>query len=258
MLLTCGKSRPTHSDPVQRWIHSDYRQVKASCDGGDASACSFMGALYAYVSHDEPKGRRMWRKACDGAPAGWYACEFLGSVYREHKDDESEATADRFAQRALSQAEKACHDDDMMACAVASQRLGDLNDAGSDRTRVRALTARLSRRQPECDRGDYWACFVVANSQATIDHATAVAKKACRTNDSAACLVAAGNSDKLAAVELFVEGCERGNMWSCAAASWFYFRGAQKMDQEPNPIKAAEYRAEACRLGLPLACDGGV
>lgn len=190
----------------------DIDATRIACDGGDAPACTALGAAYLTgdgVPVDRFRASQLFRKGCDGDHA--HGCMFLAEAHRKGEG----AGADQGLAADLYT--KACELGDGLAC----RSVGDLyilgNQYGTD-----GRTAGLWY-QMGCELGDGQACTAAGLWMERGDVMRA---------------------DPVKAAQLFQLGCERGHPRGCTLIGQRVLRGAS--GQKRDLSVAADWFLSAC------------
>ena len=228
-----------------------------ACDAGNASGCGLLAQALAVphgTKRDKPRALALAERACQGGYPD--ACAFLAN--------EKAAPMGKDAERARVLWEKACQQDDWLACSKAAE----LDDRGDVHDTTAAPTAALWRRAFDlavrtCDNGNAEACAVAAETLATgrvgsrqNARTTELRLRACELGHVESCRWAANiqedAGDLARAAGLHQKGCTLGSADACLSAARLLRRGPG-----PEAERAAVAAQDRGRKLAARACDHG-
>lgn len=233
---------------------------RKACDGGDASGCGKLGALYergAGIEKDDKAAAELYQKGCGLRDT--HACAGLGFFLEYGKGG---LAVDK--RGAASHYKLACDADDPRGCAgLASLYISGEGGLPKDE----ALGARLYQRA--CDGGDMGACaglgpyYQSGTGGFAKDEAKAVSlyTKACESGEMRGCanlaaMYRSGSGglpkDEPRAMGLFQQACDADYVEGCNALGQWYEQGRGAMARDM--ARAASLYKRSCDEGVFEGC----
>lgn len=217
-------------------------RIAAACEGGNASSCYELGAMYDTgdgVERDAARGAALYRKACDRGVAD--ACNDLGASYAEGEGVEKDLALARGLY------ENACVAKSGLGC----KNLGDLYRGGNGvaKDQARAVASYL----PGCALGEGSACYHGGLTDA--GNAAQFFGDGCKLQDRSCCgslarLYEVGQGvekDVARAAMLFEQACALGDGAVCSGL-------AEKRLAAGDAAGAASLLERACNSGAERSC----
>jgi len=243
MVMTDGKCAVPSKEVAHQCKPTDKNECNDQCAKGNAASCTAAGVLASRSSKDQPEGRKLLQKGCDGGDAR--GCSNLGLMLVNGYGGPRDLPA------AVKLWEKSCADADPLGCNM----LGEAYNRGEGVTKDEAKAVTLWTKA--CEGGDDGACgragkYTLDGKGTTKDVAKAAdyLKRACLGNIGWACgelglMQETGNGlpkNAMIAKDFYFRGCIRGAHEACTN------QGRLELGQGGNQDAAKRAFESACNF----------